>query len=79
MSFRFSQKLIDETIKCFKEEDGVELSPEITEQYLESFAKFYIAFARKKLVEQFSVDALATQKRLDSSSDLISPHNCNDK
>jgi len=76
MSFKFSQKLIDQTIKCFKEEDGVELSPEQTNQYLEAFARLYIAFARKKLVKHFAVDALAARRSADGSPDLISPHSC---
>ena len=50
MSFKFSQKLIDETINCFREENGIELSPEKTEEYLDVFAKTFLAYARKKLV-----------------------------
>jgi len=57
MPFRFSKNLIDETIKCFKEEDGIELSQELTEEYLEAFSKLFLAFAREKLVEHFDVGA----------------------
>ncbi len=79
MSFKFSQKLIDETIKCFKEEDGLELSPELVDEYLNSFAKLFLAFARKKLVAHFDAGALATRQDEPPSSDLISPHSCKDK
>ena len=67
MSFKFSQKLIDETIKCFKEEDGFDLPLELVNEYLESFAKLYLAFARKKLVAHFDVGALAPRRNEDSS------------
>lgn len=82
MSFKFSQKLIDQTIKCFQEEDGIELSPELTNEYLESFARLYLAFARKTLVKKFSVGERsepALKRGSDAHPDLISPHNCKDE
>ena len=45
MPFLFSENLIQETIKCFKEEDGLELSPEKANEYLHSFAGLFLAFA----------------------------------
>jgi hypothetical protein len=41
----FSQNLIQETIKVFKEEDGIELTPEQAELYLQSLAGLFLAFA----------------------------------
>jgi len=43
--FSFSKKLIDETILVFKEEDGIDLSPEQADEYLNSFAGLFLAFA----------------------------------
>ncbi len=44
----FSQKLIRETIKCFKEEDGISLSENEAIAILESFAGLFLAFAGQK-------------------------------
>lgn len=49
-SSNFSQKLIDETIQCFKEEDGLNLSPEQANEYLHSMAGLFLAFAEKRPV-----------------------------
>ena len=46
----FSQNLIDETIRCFKEEDGLDLSPEQANEYLNSMAGLFLAFAEKRAV-----------------------------
>jgi len=45
MSFQFSENLIAETIKCFKEEDGLDVSPAQANEYLNSFADLFLAFA----------------------------------
>ena len=47
-SSNFSQNLIDETIQCFKEEDGLDLSPEQANEYLHSMAGLFLAFAEKR-------------------------------
>ena len=44
MEFQFSQKLIEDTIRCFKEENDVEITPKTANEYLESFAKLYLVF-----------------------------------
>jgi hypothetical protein len=67
-SSNFSKNLIDETIRCFKEEDGLELSPEQANEYLHSMAGLYLAFAK-------SADPDA-QAPGGASPDLISPHSC---
>jgi len=41
---RFPQQLVLDTIACFKEEDGVELTQEQAVEVLESFAGLYLAF-----------------------------------
>ncbi len=65
MSFKFSQKLIDETIKCFDQQSGIELSKELTQEYLDVFSKVLLAFARKKLVEHFDAGAIAPRQDAD--------------
>ena len=44
----FSQNLINETIQCFKEEDGLDLSPEQANEYLHSLAGLFLSFAEKR-------------------------------
>ena len=46
--FKYSDKLIDETIKVFKEEDGLDLSKETANEYLDQLAGLFLAFAGKK-------------------------------
>ncbi len=53
-SSNFSQNLIDETIRCFKEEDGLDLSPEQANEYLHSMAGLFLAFAEKRPVPNAS-------------------------
>jgi hypothetical protein len=43
--FQFSHNLIGDTIKCFKEENNLELTPEKANEYLHSLAGLYLAFA----------------------------------
>lgn len=45
MSFQFSNNLIDETILCFKEEDGLDISEETANEYLMSLSNLYLAFS----------------------------------
>ena len=64
----FSKNLIDETIQCFKEEDGLDLSPEQANEYLHSLAGLFLAFAK-------SADP-GCEAPGGASPDLISPHSC---
>jgi len=41
----FSQNLIEETIECFKKENNLNISEETANEYLESLAGLYLAFA----------------------------------
>ena len=66
----FSQNLIQDCIKSFKEENGVDISVETAIEYLNSFARLYLTFAR---IEGAVPDALASGG---DSPDLISPHSC---
>jgi hypothetical protein len=68
----FSKNLIEKTIQCFKEEDGFDLSPEQANEYLNSLAGLFLAFADKQLVQPLWGERAVPH-------DLISPHNCNDK
>jgi hypothetical protein len=52
--FSFSSKLIEETIKVFKEEDNLDLSPEQANEYLNSFALLFLAFSKKDRTEHLS-------------------------
>ena len=42
---KYNEKLVLDTITCFKEEDGIELTQEQAVEVLESFAGLYLAFA----------------------------------
>lgn len=44
----FSHNLIMETIKCFKEENNLEISEETANEYLRYFAGLYLAFNNRK-------------------------------
>jgi hypothetical protein len=44
---KFSQKLITETIHIFREEDGMDLTPEQAELYLQSLAGLFLAFRKE--------------------------------
>jgi hypothetical protein len=46
MVFIFSEKLIKDIQLCFLEEDGLSISPEQALEYLDSYADFFLAFAR---------------------------------
>jgi hypothetical protein len=41
----YPKHLIEETIQCFKEENGIHLSAEEASHYLDSFAELFLAFA----------------------------------
>lgn len=43
----FSENLIRETIHIFKEEDALELTPEMAMEYLQQLAGLYLAFAER--------------------------------
>lgn len=49
MSHHYSKELISETILCFKEEDGVDISEETAEEYLNGLSGLFLAFARPNL------------------------------
>jgi len=51
MQHRFSEKLISQCISVFKEKNGVDISPETANEYLNSFADLYLAFAGVRPVE----------------------------
>ena len=66
----FSQNLIQHCIKSFKEENGVDISAETAIEYLNSFARLYLTFAR---IEGAGPGCEAPGG---ASLDLISPHSC---
>ena len=49
-SKNFSKNLIEKTIQCFRDEDGLELSKEQANEYLHSMAGLFLAFAEKRVV-----------------------------
>lgn len=64
----FSQNLINETIRCFQEEDGVLLSEQEAIAALENMAGLFLAFGGSK--------AAPARPWAAGSPDLIDPHNC---
>lgn len=70
MANRFSSNLIRETIAVFKEEDGLVISAETANEYLEALSGFFLAFAGAGVAD--GLQAGATDR-----TDLISPHSCN--
>lgn len=40
----YGKKLINETIKCFKEEDGIDISEETTNEYLDNLGSLFLTF-----------------------------------
>ena len=61
MSFLFSQKLIEDTIRCFKEENGIDLSIAQAQEALHNMAGLFLAFAQ----EEVGVTASASRKKAD--------------
>lgn len=49
MSHHYSPELISEAILCFKEEDGLDISEETAEEYLNGLSGLFLAFARPAL------------------------------
>jgi len=46
--FQYDEKLINETIKCFKEENDIDITPEQANEHLNCFADLYLAFAEEE-------------------------------
>lgn len=47
--FHYRPELIAEAILCFKEEDGLDISEETAEEYLNGLSGLFLAFARPNL------------------------------
>ena len=45
--YKYSEKLTEETIKVFKEENNLNISEETANEYLDSLAGLFLAFAKK--------------------------------
>jgi hypothetical protein len=50
VGIKFSQKLIDRTIHYFKKKYNLDISPEVAEEYLHSFARVFLALARPPFI-----------------------------
>ena len=48
--YKYSEKLTEETIKVFKEENNLNISEETANEYLDSLAGLFLAFAKKDLL-----------------------------
>ena len=48
MEFKYSQNLIEETIKCFKEEHNLDVSVDQANEYLDSLSGLFLAFAGRE-------------------------------
>lgn len=91
MSLIYSQKLIEETIKCFKEEDNLDISIETAIEYLDSLGGLFLAFAGRgtsagplwvaevpsNLISLKVGSVLPKPEAGPRGPDLISPHSCN--
>ena len=51
MSFKYSQNLIDRTVKYFKEKYNHEISDEVANEYLSSLSGFFLAFVRPSIMD----------------------------
>jgi hypothetical protein len=45
---QYSDKLIEEIIECFREENNLIINKETANEYLDSFAGLFLAFAKTK-------------------------------
>ncbi len=45
--FKYSEKLLKETISVFKKEDHLDVSPEIACEYLDNLGGLFLAFTKK--------------------------------
>lgn len=91
MEFKYSDNLIQETIKVFKEEDTLDISVETASDYLDSLSGLFLAFAGKRTsadplrVAEVPCDSFPLKvepvfskpEAGPRSPDLISPHSCN--
>lgn len=81
----FSQQLIDETVKCFKEENGIDVSEKQAVEILENLAGLFLAFSASSGSDDSffnaPTDLSGVEKKSpnpnSSSPDLIYAHNCN--
>ena len=64
MSFLFSQKLIEDTIRCFKEENGIDLSHEQAQEALHNMAGLFLAFSKGR---GSVVDSAASRKKAEKA------------
>jgi hypothetical protein len=45
--FKYSEKIIQETIKIFKEEEGLDISEETANEYCDNLGGLFLAFSYK--------------------------------
>ena len=64
--FLFSQKLIDQTIKVFKEENNLVLSVEQANEYLNNLAELFLAFADNTASDEFGVAVQPSKRRTET-------------
>ncbi|MDB5204853.1 MAG: hypothetical protein JWP09_881 [Candidatus Taylorbacteria bacterium] len=73
MLFLFSKKLIDRTIKCFKEEDGLDISEETANEYLNGLSGLFLAFADSESgPAPLGADGLASRSKSGNSDQGVS-------
>ncbi len=73
MSYQYNQKLVEETIRCFKEENGLDITSEQANEYLNSLANLYLAFTGRAV----SGGRLSAARDAHLVPlDLITPHSC---
>lgn len=70
----FSQKLIDETVKCFKEENGITVSEKQAVEILDNLSGLFLSFVKPNSERPNSVDSFFDPHTFPSGVEKKSPN-----
>ncbi len=85
VTYEYSQSLIEETVKCFFEENNLIISNKTAIEYLDSMSGLFLSFADRKTsaLTQRGAEVFSgcVEKECESNRvhDLIITHNCKNK